>query len=127
MKQARKVEDALEVQRELAEVRTEIERLEGRRRFLDNKSSLSTITVTLQTAAPMVTATTSGFGHDLKDAFGDGVDTAVGIVLAVIRAAIILVPIAILIVLPAWLILRRFLRRLSWPRKHQPFAVTPAE
>ena len=127
MKQARKVEDALEVQRQLAEVRTEIERLEGRRRFLDNRSSLSTITVTLQTAVPVVTATTSGFGHDVKDAFGDGVDTAVGIVLGVIRAAIILVPIAILIVLPAWLILRRFLRRLSWPRRQQPLAVTPAE
>ena len=127
MKQARKVEDALEVQRQLAEVRTEIERLEGRRRFLDNRSSLSTITVTLQTAAPMVTATTSGFGHDVKDAFGDGVDTAVGIVLGVIRAAIILVPIAILIVLPAWLILRRLLRRFTWPRRREPLAVTPAE
>ena len=127
MKQARKVEDALQVQRELAEVRTEIERLEGRRRFLDNKSSLSTITVTLQTAAPLVTATTSGFGHDVKDAFGDGVDTAVGIVLGVIRTAIILVPIAVLIVLPAWLVLRRFLRRLSWPRRQEPLAVTPAE
>ena len=127
MKQARKVEDALEVQRQLAEVRTEIERLEGRRRFLDNKSSLSTITVTLQMAAPMVTATTTGFGHDVRDAFGDGVDTAIGIVLGVIRIAIILVPIAILIVLPAWLILRRFLRRLTWPRKQEPLAVTPAE
>ena len=127
MKQARKVEDALEVQRQLADVRTEIERLEGRRRFLDNRSSLSTITVTLQTAVPIVTATTSGFGHDVKDAFGDGVDTAVGIVLGVIRAAIILVPIVILIVLPAWLILRRFLRRLSWPRRQEPLAVTPAE
>jgi hypothetical protein len=127
MKQARKIEDALQVQRQLAEVRTEIERLEGRRRFLDNKSSLSTITVTLQTATPMVTATTSGFGHDVKDAFGDGVDTAVGIVLGVIRVAIILVPITILIVIPVWLLLRRLLRRFSWPRRQEPLAVTPAE
>ena len=36
MKQARKVSDALEVQSQLGEVRTEIERLEGRRRFLEN-------------------------------------------------------------------------------------------
>ena len=34
MKQARKVEDALSVQEKLSEVRTEIERLEGRRRYL---------------------------------------------------------------------------------------------
>ena len=126
MKQARKVEEALQVQRQLAEVRTEIERLEGRRRFLANKSNLSTITVTLQTAAPLVTATTSGFGHDVKDAFGDGVDTAVGIVLGVIRTATILVPIAILIVLPGWLILRRLIRRFPRPRQ-EPLVATPAE
>ena len=45
MKQANKVEDALEVQRQIAEVRTEIEKLEGRKRFLENRASLSTITV----------------------------------------------------------------------------------
>src|SRR5262249_6986067 len=42
MKQAHKVSDALEVQNQLSEVRTEIERLEGRRRFLENQSALST-------------------------------------------------------------------------------------
>ena len=42
MKRAGKVDDALSVQRELAEVRTEIEKLEGRRRFLENQASLST-------------------------------------------------------------------------------------
>src|SRR5262245_20299604 len=40
MKQARKISDAMEVQTQLAEVRTEIERLEGRRRFLENQSAL---------------------------------------------------------------------------------------
>jgi len=38
MKQAQKVSEALEVQRQLAEVRTEIEQLEGRRRFLENQA-----------------------------------------------------------------------------------------
>src|SRR6185369_4830381 len=46
MKQARKVQDALDVQSQLADVRTEIERLEGRRRFLENQAALSTITTT---------------------------------------------------------------------------------
>lgn len=35
MKQANKVADALDVQRQVAEVRTEIEKLEGRKRFLE--------------------------------------------------------------------------------------------
>ena len=38
MKTAREVSDAISVQRELTNVRTEIERIEGRRRFLDRKS-----------------------------------------------------------------------------------------
>src|SRR6185295_6582072 len=70
MKQARKVSDALEVQGELADVRTEIERFEGRRRFLENQSTLSTITATLQMPAPLVVATTTGFSHSIKEAFG---------------------------------------------------------
>ena len=39
MKRAGKVEEALEVQRQLAEVRTEIEKLEGRKRFLENQAT----------------------------------------------------------------------------------------
>jgi hypothetical protein len=127
MKQARRVSDALEVQRQLADVRTEIEKLEGRRRFLENRSSLSTITVTLQTAPPLVTATTSGFGKDIKDAFGDGVDTAVSIVVGLVRIVIVLTPVAILIVLPAAFIFRWVLRRYAWPQKHEPAAATSAE
>jgi hypothetical protein len=56
MKQARKVEDALDVQSQLADVRTEIERLEGRRRFLENQAALSTITTTLQMPQPIIAA-----------------------------------------------------------------------
>ena len=72
MKQARKISDAMEVQTQLAEVRTEIERLEGRRRFLENQSALSTINITLHTPTPVVAAATRGFVYDLKAAFGDG-------------------------------------------------------
>src|SRR5204862_419845 len=61
MKRAQKVSDALEVQTQLAEVRGEIEQMEGRRRFLENQAALSTITVTLQTPTPIVAATTGGF------------------------------------------------------------------
>jgi hypothetical protein len=43
MKRANSVQDALDVQRQLADVRGEIEKIEGRKRFLENQSSLSTI------------------------------------------------------------------------------------
>jgi hypothetical protein len=122
MKQARKVSDALEVQSQLADVRTEIERLEGRRRFLENQSALSTITATLQMPAPLVVATTTGFGNSIKQAFGDAVDTTASIILFVVQAVIVLIPIAVLIVLPAWLVWRVLRRRFVLTKKTEPVA-----
>lgn len=114
MKRAGTVEDALNVQRELANVRTEIERLEGRRRFLDNQSSLSTINVTLQTPNQIVNAT--GFWYNVKSAFGDGVDAAAEVILFLIRAFVALLPVVLLIVLPAGLIARFIVRRIRRKR-----------
>jgi hypothetical protein len=108
MKQARTVSDALEVQRQIAAVRTEIEQLEGRRRFLENQSSLSTITVTLQQPVSMVPTSPGGFYSNVKEAISDGVDVAVTIVLIFIRVALALLPVLLLIVLPC-VLLGRFL------------------
>lgn len=87
MKQANKVPDALEVQRQVAEVRTEIEKLEGRKRFLENRASLSTITVSLQTPSAIVVST-SGFRRNLREAVADSVSVASGIVLFLTRFVI---------------------------------------
>jgi hypothetical protein len=110
MKQAHKVEDALEVQSQIAGVRTEIEKLEGRKRFLENRASLSTITVSLQSPATIAVNTT-GFGRDIREAFADSVDVARAIVLFIIRLVIVMIPIFLLIILPGWFILRYFVRR----------------
>ena len=120
MKQARKVSDALEVQSQLGEVRTEIERLEGRRRFLENQAALSTITTTLQMPQPIIAVTTTGFGASIRNAFGDAVDTAASIVLFVIQAVIVMVPIALFFGLPGWLVWRAVRRRVLLFRKAEP-------
>lgn len=109
MKQAHKVEDALEVQRQIAEVRTEIEKLEGRKRFLENRASLSTITVSLQTPTA-IAVNTSGFGRDVREAVADSVQLAIGIVLFLIRFVIVMIPVFLLIILPGYFIARYFLR-----------------
>jgi hypothetical protein len=115
MKQARTVTDALEVQRQLAGVRTEIEQLEGRRRFLENQSSLSTITTTLQPPVSMVSATPGGFFSSVKEAISDGLNIAVVIILFLIRAVLTLLPILLFIVLPIVLVWRFLLRRRKPP------------
>jgi hypothetical protein len=116
MKQAKKVSEALEVQRELAEVRTEIERLEGRRRFLENQSTLSTINVTLQMPVPIVAANTTSFLGSIRGSLGDGVDTGASIILGLIRLIILLIPVGLFIILPIGLLVRLVLRRFNWQR-----------
>lgn len=119
MKQARTVSEALEVQRQIAEVRTEIEQLEGRRRFLENQSSLSTITVTLQQPVSIVSASPGGFFSSVKEAIGDGVDIAIAIVLIFIRVALALLPVLLLIVLPCALLGRFLIKRYKRQREAQ--------
>ena len=51
-----KLEDVLAVERELARVREEIERYEGRLRFLKTRVATSTLTVTVHERAPLVSA-----------------------------------------------------------------------
>src|SRR5581483_1569838 len=119
MKRAQKISDALEVQSQLAEVRGEIEQLEGRRRFLENQSALSTITINLQTPALLIAASAPGFWHSLKEAFSDGQTGATEIILGVVRIVVVLLPILLFIVLPMWLVWRFALRRVvkEWLRK----------
>lgn len=124
MKRANNVSDALEVHTQLASVRTEIERVEGRRRFLENQAALSTINATLQSPASLVSVNTSGFFYGIKSAFGDGIDIAAAIILSIIRFGIALLPVLFLIVLPLALIWR-FLLRPRFRRRPKPGAPTP--
>lgn len=110
MKRAGKIADALDVQRQIADVRTEIEKLEGRRRFLENRASLSTITVTLQPPTTII-VNTSGFGRSVREAVSESVGVAVDIVLFIIRFVIVMIPVLVLIVLPGLL-----LTRFAWRR-----------
>lgn len=112
MKGAKTIAEALEVQRQVSEVRTEIEQLEGRRRFLDHQSSLSTISVTLQPPQPVIATSGPGFASNIKYALGDSVELAVGIVTGLIRLLGVLLPILLLIVAPGVLLLKFLWRRL---------------
>ena len=124
MKQAKKVNDALEVQSQIADVRTEIEKLEGRRRFLESKSSLSTITVNIHTPTPIV-VTASGFTYTIREALSDSIDVATGIVLFFIRFAIVMTPIFVLLILPAGLIALYFRRRVRRIRLARALEANP--
>jgi hypothetical protein len=127
MRQANKVEDALEVQRQIADVRTEIERLEGRKRFIENRSSLATITVNIQAPKPVLVTTPTGVGHSLREAVSESVEVASGLLIFFVRFAIVMVPVLLFLGLPTALVLRYFMRRAKRVRLAQALATPAAE
>jgi hypothetical protein len=125
MRQANKIADALEVQRQIAEVRTEIEKLEGRKRFLENRSSLSTINVNIQTPKPVIAITQTGFGHSLREAVSDSISLASDMVLFFARSVIMMLPVFVFVFLPLGLMGRYLIRRAKRMRLAQALS-TPA-
>lgn len=110
MKRSNSVEDALNVQRELANVRGEIEKIEGRKRFLENQASLSTIKIRLQSPTAF-SANSSGFFYQLKESIGNGFDAALSFILGLVTVVIALLPFFLFIVLPIYFVLRYFWRK----------------
>lgn len=118
MKRANTVEEALDVQRQLAEVRGEIEKIEGRKRFLENQASLSTIRVRLQTPAA-ISASSHGFGGRLTESFGSGFDIALNFILGLVTFVVAAIPFLVFIGLPAFFVGRRF-----WKTQKPPMTVS---
>lgn len=118
MKRATTVREAMDVQSEIADVRAQIERLEGRRQFLISQTTLSTIEITL--GQPQAFVQTTGFLDKLGRAFGEGIDMAADVLLALIRVALVLLPFVLFIFLPIGLVIRYFVRR---ARRNRPAPV----
>lgn len=111
LKDARTIPDILAVQQKLGEVRTEIERAEGRRRFLENQTNLSTITVHIARHLAAIDTSGPGFGRSVREAGHDSVVVAIAIVNGAIRIVGVLVPVGALVGLPLWVVVQSWRRR----------------
>jgi hypothetical protein len=112
-KTATDVEGALKVHHELANARGEIERLEGRRKFLERQTSMASISLTLLDV-PKPRVATDTIGANVSSAYRDSLAVGARIVIGGIRLAGVMVPVALLIGLPsllALLALRKIVRR----------------
>jgi len=113
LKQAKTVEDILLVQDRLGNIRAVIEGLEGRIKYLENATSYSTITVSLE-EEPIVRAPTKEFrlGAIVRDAVQVLVnalqDLVAGLIYAVIVWGGILLPVGLL----AWIVWKLWKRRM---------------
>ena len=91
MKKAVKVEDVITVQQQIDRVQTEMNRLEGRLKYLDSRIDLSTITVNLQEPEPVGGQT----GHNFISTINEGISGFFGMIDAIIIILFTLLPLII--------------------------------
>jgi hypothetical protein len=99
-----KLSDVLAVERELARVREEIERQEGRMRYLRTRAALSTLSITVHEKAPVV-AGTGSLGM-LAEAFRQAWRNFIGFTASAIAAMGTLLPLGLIVGAAAWVVWR---------------------
>ena len=104
------LEEVLAVERELARVREEIERQEGRLKYLRNRVSFSTLTIRLREPAPVFS--TYGGQNVFVDAARSAWRNFIGLIVGFIASLGVLIPLA-LVGLLAWGGVRRARSRRS--------------
>jgi hypothetical protein len=113
----------LAVEREVARVREEIERYEGRLRFLRSRAAMSTLAVTVHEPAPLV-ATQPG-RNPIAEAFRAAWRNFVAVVAGLIASLGVVVPLAALAG-GLWLAARPYVRRRQPPAGDPPPSVAEA-
>jgi hypothetical protein len=88
-----RLEEILNLEREVARVREEIERYEGRLRYLRTRASVSTLTITLH--EPNAVIGTPRGERPIRDAFATAWRNFVGLVAGLIAATGLLIPLAL--------------------------------
>ncbi len=99
-----KLSDVLAVERELARVREEIERQEGRMRYLRTRAALSTLAVTVHEKPPVV-AGTGTFGV-LAEAIRQAWRNCIAFLASIIAAMGTLLPLGAIVAAIAWFVWR---------------------
>jgi hypothetical protein len=106
-----RLSDLLEIEREVARVREEIDRLEGRIRLWDSQVALSSLQITLEEPAPVVAGTGGGLLVTLGESFSEAAENFVLSVAGIIAAAGSILPVALLLGGIGWLVARVWRRR----------------
>ncbi len=103
---AKTTKDILEVEQVLTNVREEIERMEGRKRFLEDQIALSTITVNLHEPYPLMASGRYGFLAQMRRGIENGVSGFSDVLSACITFAIAGIPLFVLLFVLIWAIRR---------------------
>jgi hypothetical protein len=92
MKKAVKVSDVIEIQQQIDQVQTNLNRLEGQLKYLNSRIDMSTITVSLQEPEPVGGES----GHNFVTTINEGIAGFLGMIDAIIIILLTLLPLIIL-------------------------------
>lgn len=106
-----KLSDVLEIERELARVREEIERMEGRMRYLKSRAAVSTLTLNIHEPAPIVGD--QGSWGVLANAARQAWRNFVSLVAATIASLGVLLPVGLVLVGMVLMAKKQWRRRMA--------------
>lgn len=112
-----KLSDVLQVEHELARVREEIERYEGRLRYLRSHAAVSSLAVTVHEPLPVVGQ--RGSGGVLHDAARQAWRNFIGFLAAIIASLGVVIPLGAILALAVWLVTRIARGRKPEPREEE--------
>jgi hypothetical protein len=106
-----KLSDVLEIERELARVREEIERMEGRMRFLKSRAAISTLSLNLHEPAPIVGD--QGSWGVVLSAARQAWRNFVSLAAAIIASLGVLLPVGLVLIATVMLAKKQWRRRMA--------------
>ena len=106
-----KLTDVVEVEQKLANVRENIEKTEGRMRYLKDQASFSTLTVSVYEPSLLTTSSGGGFFYELGQGVKKGLSGFTSVIRGIITVIIALSPIIIIVLIIAYFIVRYFRKK----------------
>jgi hypothetical protein len=103
--------DVVEVEQKLANVRENIEKTEGRMRYLKDQASFSTLTVSVYEPSLLNTSTGGGFFYELGQAVKKGLSGFTSVLAGIITVFIALLPLLIIVFLIVYLLVKYLKKR----------------
>lgn len=109
LQRANSIKDIFKVEREIDAIREQIERMEGRQRYLGDRTSFSTLTVNWREPGPQyrkpVVVEEPGFFAVIADGFVSGTETFANVLSSLISFSIGALPIIVLAIIVVWLVM----------------------
>ena len=106
-----KLTDVVEVEQKLANVRENIEKTEGRMKYLKDQASYSTLTVAVYEPSMINTSTGGGFFYELGQAVKKGLSGFTSVLAGLITIVIALLPLIIIALIIIYFVMRYLKKR----------------